>query len=258
MDHESADSVSTQVVETAQEPAPQPAPEVQPTVVVETAAPVAEAAFVAPPVDPGLFTPSFEPVAPVEKKRLNVTALIGLILAVPLWPVGLILSTIGLFLAVGRKGGKVLAIIGIVLSILTGGALIGVMAAATTVVSSSTALDPGCASVEGSLTAELASLKSDVESVQSDQDSAAASTTAIEAARNDLSAVEGDLLAASSVAKHDDVRADLVSMNTQVLAVDAALHDIGEHTTNGDGAAAAALTTLQDTDVDLAALCGSY
>jgi hypothetical protein len=152
----------------------------------------------------------------------------------------------------------VLAIIGLVLSIVTGGVVVAALAAATSVVSSSTALDPGCISIEGSLNSELAMLKSDVSAVEADEDSASSSRTAIATAGTDLSAIEGDLYAASGAATHDDVKSDLNTMNTQVRSVGDALTAVESHSTSSDGTAAAALSTLQGTDANLDALCAAY
>jgi hypothetical protein len=174
------------------------------------------------------------------------------------WPVGLILSALGLFNAVSRRTGKVIAIIGVVLSVVTGGAVIAGLSAATSTVAASTALDAGCISVDSSLATDLASLKTDAAALESEKDSASTSSNAIGIVNTDLSAIEGDLATASGKATHDNVKNDLDSMNTQVQVVGKALTAILAHSTSSDGAASAALTTLQSTDTDLNALCASY
>ena len=218
-------------------------------------APFDPASSGAAPYDPALFgiAPPPAPAAP-----RNLPALLGVILAVPLWPVGLVLSTIGLFNAYTRRTGKVLAIIGLVLSIVVGGAIIAALSSATSTVSASTALDPGCASVEASLPADLTTLKTDAAGLVTDENSASSSNTAIDTVKTDLGAIQGDVETASGVATHTDVTNDLNAVNTQVQSVITALTAIEGHSTSSDGTAAAALTTLQSTDANLDSLCAAY
>ncbi len=236
-------------------PAPLEAP-------LNPAAPAAPVGWGAQPAGPAPYyaAPPFgvEPVEPVPAKSRNVLALLGLILAVPVWPAGLILSALGLFTAVSRRTGKVMAIIGLVLSVVTGGAIIAGLAAATSAVAASTALDPGCTSVDSSLATDLASLKTDATALESEKDSASTSSNSIGIVNTDLSAIEGDLATASGKATHATVKSDLDSMNTQVQVVGKALTAIVAHSTSSDGAASAALTTLQGKDADLDALCAAY
>jgi hypothetical protein len=185
-------------------------------------------------------------------------ALLGLILAVPVWPVGLVLSALGLFAALTRRTGKILAIIGLVLSIATGGAAIALLANATSTVQASTALDPGCADIETSLGDELATLKSDASTLESNENSATTANNSIGIVAGDLATIETELTTASTEATHDDVKTDLGTMSTKVQAVQTALNDIEGHSTNSEGAAAAALATLQSTETNLDGLCSSY
>jgi hypothetical protein len=193
----------------------------------------------------------------VSKPR-NILALLGLIFAIPVWPAGLVLSTLGLFKAVSRRTGKLVAVIGLVLSVATGGALIAGLAAASSAVAASTALDPGCVSVESHLTADITTLQTDAATLQSDKDSASSSNDSITTVSTDLSTIEGDLATAGGVATHDDVKTDLADMQAQVQAVGKALTAVQSHSKSSDGAAAAALTTLRSTDADLGALCAAY
>jgi hypothetical protein len=279
MDDDSADSESTQIVDEVansaetvaqpqvtaaaetlaqpQVPQPQgPAPLEAPPVTTAPAGWDAQAAGPAPYYAASPY--GFEPVEPVPAKKRNILALLGLILAVPVWPAGLILSALGLFNAISRRTGKVMAIIGLVLSVVTGGAVIAGLAAATSAVAASTALDPGCISVESSLNTDLATLKTDAAALESEKDSASTSSSSIGVVNTDLSAVEGDLATASGDATHSNVKSDLNTMNDQVQTVGKALTAVLAHSTSSDGAAAAALTRLQSTDADLVALCGTY
>jgi hypothetical protein len=188
----------------------------------------------------------------------NSLALLGVILAVPFWPAGLVLSTFGLFNAVSRRTGKVMAVIGLTLSVVTGGAVIAALALANSAVSSSTALDPGCAAIESSLPGDMATLKTDTAGLSSVQDSAAGSTTSVDTVHTDLDSIESDVTTASGDATHAVVKNDLDAMNSQIQSVGTALTDVESHSTSSEGAAAAALTTLQTTDTHLDAVCATY
>lgn len=197
-------------------------------------------------------------VAPTTARPRNRLALLGMILAVPAWPVGLVLSALGLFNAVTRRTGKTMAVIGIALSVATGGAIVAVVADATSNVAASAALDPGCTGIEATLSAHLSTLKADTAVLQADEDDAASSNRAIGTVTADLSRLEADLTTAGAAATHGDVKSDLSTMNTQVQAVSDDLTGIQNHSTSSEGAAAAALTALARSDAKLDALCAAY
>jgi hypothetical protein len=200
--------------------------------------------------------PGFPAAAPRPPR--NRLALLGVILAVPFWPAGLVLSTLGLFNAIKRRTGKIMAVIGLVLSILMGGAVVAELAVATSAVASSTALDPGCAAIESDLSIDMETLKSDTASLAADEDSATSSSASIVTLNSDLSAIQGDVTVASGDATNADVKSDLDTMDAQIQSVGTALDDVQNHSTSSEGAAAAALTTLQSADAHLDALCASY
>jgi hypothetical protein len=215
------------------------------------------------PVDPALYgvapTAAYGyGVAPTVPARRNLAALLGLILAVPLWPVGLVLSAFGLFNAFTRRTGKVVAIIGLVLSTVTGGAIVALVVTATSTVNASTALDPGCASVETSLATDLSTLQTDAATLESNENSASSSSTSIDTVNGDLRKIQADLTIASSDATHAAVQTDLSAVNTQLQTVMTGLTGIQSHSTSSEGAAAAALTTLKSADANLDALCATY
>lgn len=230
MDSDSADEESTRIVD-----GPAPA---------ETTAPFA---------DPVRFE-----AAPAPAAARNPQALWGVILAVPLWPAGLVLSALGLFNAVNRRTGKALAVTGLILSAAVGVAIVAALADATSTVAASTALDPGCASIEANLSAHLATLKADAATLESDGGNAGSSAGSIDTVDVDLGSVESDLTTAGGDATHARVKSDLTTMNTQVQAVAGALAGIKGHSTGSEGAAAAALATLQSTGADLDTLCAAY
>lgn len=207
----------------------------------------------------GPFDPAYAMAAPPSAPaKRNLMALLGVILAIPVWPVGLVLSTLGLLSAFTRKTGKVLAIVGLVLSVLTGGAVIAELAQATSTVSASTALDAGCKNFEAKLPADLATLKADTATLTSNIDSAATSNSSIQTISGDLTAIGSDLNNAAGEATHADVKSDLNKMITQLQSVSAMLSAIQNHSTSSEGAAAAALTTLAGTDTEIDSLCSSY
>jgi len=208
------------------------------------------------PFDAG-YGEAVAPGAPAPGRR-NVLALLGLILAVPVWPAGLVLSTLELLNAFTRRTGKVVAVIGLVLSAVVGGAVIAELAQATSTVSASTALDEGCENIEAKLPADLATLKADTATLTSNKDSASSSNSSIETVSGDVGAIGTDLTSASGQATHADVVSDLNKMNAQLQAFSTTLSDIQNHSTSSEGATAAALTTLSSTDADLDALCSSY
>lgn len=202
--------------------------------------------------------PDLIDIAPVAARRRNRLALLGVILAVPVWPAGLVLSALGLFNAVNRRTGKTVAVIGLVLSVATGCAIVAVVADATSTVAASAALDPGCTGIEATLNADMATVKADVAVLQADGDDAASSNEAIGTVTTDLSGIEADLTTAGEAATHADVKSDLSTMNTQLQTVGNDLTGIQRHSTGSEGAAAAALTTLARTGATLDALCATY
>lgn len=219
------------------------------------------------PLDAAVFQAPFDPLqagdapaasAAPASARVNLLALLGVIFALPVWPVGLVLSTLGLLKAYSRRTGKVLAVIGLVLSLVSGGAVIALLSSAKSTVASSTALDPACISIEGKLTGDLATLKADAVTLSSNEDSAASSTSSMEIVGADLTQIQNDLDSAGDHATHAAVKTDLNSMVTQVEAVGSSLTAIESHATSSEGSAAAAMATLQHTDTDLDALCGTY
>lgn len=270
MDSGSAGSEDTHIIstdaaaETIAVPSQQAAPaaplEGAPTEVVAPAeATVAVSATeVAPPAAGPLDSENGAAVPQSAPVKRNLMALLGVILAIPVWPAGLVLSTLGLLNASARKTGKILSIVGLVLSVLTGAAVIAELAQATSTVSDSTALDAGCKNVEAKLPADLATLKADTTTLTSNIDSATSSDNSIETVSGDLAAIQTDLTDAAGKATHPDVKSDLNTMNTQLQAIAAMLSDIQKHSASSEGAAAAALTTLTGTDSHIDSLCSSY
>ena len=226
-----------------------------------TAGPIAPAADAAPfeaPFQAPLPDPAQSGFAPAPATRRNIPALLGLIFAVLFWPAGLVLSALGLFKAISRRTGKVIAVIGLVVSALLGVVTIAEVAHATSTVEASTALDPGCASIEGAMGAELATLKADAATLESSKDSALSSSTAIEAVGTDLDSIQTDLTTAGDKATHSAVKDDLNTMNVQLQAIVGSLTDVKNHSKGSAGVVVTALATLQSTDAHLDTLCASY
>ncbi|WP_034263351.1 hypothetical protein [Actinospica robiniae] len=248
------EQVATDIVPVAAAIAPEPTAPLQPGY----GAPVPYAAPYATQFAGMPFDPALAGALPPAPKQRNVLAVLGVIFAVLIWPVGLILSTLGLLKAYSRKTGKVLSIIGLVVSVIVGGGVIALVSQATSTVSSSTALDEGCKSVESKLPADLATLKADTATLTSNKDSASSSNSSITTVSSDIAAIGTDLTEASGRATHAPVKGDLDKMNSQLQALSTALDNIQNHSTASEGAAAAALTTLSGTGKDLDALCSSY
>ena len=97
--------------------------------------------------------------------RSNVVALVGLVLAVLAWPVGLVLSVIGLVRSSKLGGaGRTVAIVGLCVSVLVGAGSIAFIA-----LNQHAAVDPGCVSAEAGVKAFRSTVLTDQAAIQKDE-----------------------------------------------------------------------------------------
>lgn len=132
------------------------------------------------PVPPG--TPSFAQQAPQPS---NGIAIVGLILAFIMPPIGAILSIVGLAKS-GRAGRRGVAVAGLIIGLVLTLAIGGIIYAVATKVSS--ALDPGCGTAQSAVTDNAGKI-------------ASAATL-----KDGVQATIDGLAAAEAKATHDDVR----------------------------------------------------
>jgi hypothetical protein len=155
---------------------------------------------------PGAAPGSFAP-GPAPAPGTNGLTIAGLILAIFAFPVGLILSVIGLVQARRRKQrGTVLAVVGIVIALGEAAAVgLGVMVLMNNV---ETVMDPGCVMAK-----EVLLTNGDLGGDQAD----------LNAIKTKLSATTTGLDAASRAAKHDNVRTIVLALRADYGQLQAAL-----------------------------------
>lgn len=155
---------------------------------------------------------------PGPSKRLVFA---GLVLAVLIWPAGLVLSVIGLVTSRGRGGpGRMFAIFGLVVSLVFA-VITGVV---VDKVLTSTAADPGCAAVESpTVSSDLAKLVHDDNILDQDENAATANqatiTAAVSAYISDLKTYQGELDHAVAVSVHASVKNAISTMDQNVGVV---------------------------------------
>lgn len=150
----------------------------------------------------GMPQPGFDPAYgyPVYgQPPSNNIAIAGFILSIFFWPVGLILSIVGVVKA-GQAGGKGrgLAIAGIAIAVVLAIITVVLIAVGTT----APAADPGCTSAE----TQMAQLDSQIDADQDDPD----------ALIGDLNTVKSDLDSSLAKAKHQNVRDQIQLVDTDL------------------------------------------
>lgn len=110
--------------------------------------------------------PASAPATPERSRpKSNAVAVVGLVLAVPVWPLGAILSLVGLVRS-GKLGGtgRTLGIVGLALSLLVGAGSITFLA-----LHRHKFVDPGCVSAKASVTAFRNTVLTDEAAIQKDR-----------------------------------------------------------------------------------------
>ena len=147
------------------------------------------------------------------QKQSNGLAIAGLILAILVWPVGLILSIIALVKSKGLGGaGKTPAIIGLIISLILGAGTVALVAVAA----KSTAADPGCISAESSINDLTPKLTADESKLSADSGNSTATQADLTTLIADMQSVKTDLDNAEGLATHDSVKAAIGKMDTDL------------------------------------------
>lgn len=155
--------------------------------------------------------------AGISRQGSNAVAVVGLVLAVPLWPLGAILSAIGLVRA-NRLGGagRTLGIVGLALSLLVGAGSITFVA-----MRGHKSVDVGCSPAEAQVTAlrnSVATYKTEIRSAESSNDSTAAMED-IDSLVVELESEGNQFRQAESTAVSADLRKADETMVTDLAAV---------------------------------------
>ena len=165
-----------------------------------------------PPQYPASGGPGWQYPGGVPVKQGNGFAVAGVCLSIlPL--LGLIFSIIGLVKSGARGGaGKVLSIIGIVLSLV----FAGVGFAISSSISGSTAADPGCIAAESNSRALMSKMTADDNSITKDTNNQTAEKADLAKLDRDLQAFETDLNSAAAKATHPSVKAKVGKMSSDL------------------------------------------
>jgi hypothetical protein len=190
----------------------------------------------------GQYPPPYGP-----ERRGNGFAIAGIILAILLWPLGLVFAIIGLVKSRARAGaGKVLSIVAIVVAAVVGAATISFVA----IVGNSTAADPGCISAENAFQSMTNKISSDDSAMSADANNRAKEKADIKGFITDVQTLVTKLNAAEAEATHQSVRStvgkassDMSTMLSALQAVEngntsqSSVLDNKASSMNGDGTA---------------------
>jgi hypothetical protein len=156
-------------------------------------------------------------------KQGNGFAVAGIVLAVLVWPLGLIFSIIGLVKSKARYGaGKALSIVGIVVSLVVGAAVIGLVVVAA----NSTAADPACISAESDFSSMLSTFNADDNAMSRDASNTTAERADIRHFITNTQTLHSELSTAQAEAQHQSVAAKIGTMNSDLAAVTSGLQAV--------------------------------
>jgi vacuolar-type H+-ATPase subunit H len=166
----------------------------------------------------GQYPPPYGP-----QKRGNGFAIAGIILAILLWPLGLIFAIIGLVKSRARAGaGKVLSIVAIVVGVVVGAVSISLVAIA----GNSTAADPGCISAENSFQSMMNKISSDDSAMSADANNPAKERADIKGFTTDAQTLVAKLNAAEAEATHQSVKSAVGKASSDMSAMLSALQAV--------------------------------
>lgn len=197
--------------------------------------------------------PASAPVASNKTRRnSNAVAVVGLALAVPVWPLGASLSFVGLVRS-GKLGdaGRTLGIIGLVLSLLVGTGSITLLA-----LSLHKSVDHGCVNAEVDVTAfrnSVQTYKSEIQTAETSDDATLANEV-IDALVNDLMSDENLFEMAASAAAALSLRHADSTMATDLATVIADYRAI-EDTSQGSPQIGTASSTVMNDATKIDGLC---
>jgi len=196
------------------------------------------------------------PMPPMQKQS-NDFAISGFFLSILFWPLGLILSIIGLVRS-GKLGGagKKYALSGLILSIVFCALSIFLIAK----ISGSTAEDPGCTTAEASVHTfgpEATSIESQI-STDGNSGDIAALKTDLNSLIMVIQTAQSDLNHSESVAVHQQVKTQIATVNNDLTALISAFQALSSGDASQMASIETALPQMQTDATDLDTLCDSY
>ena len=197
----------------------------------------------------GDHPPTLPPAAPV--KRVNAFAVTGIVLGLLIWPLGLLFSVIGLVKSKARAGsGKVLSIVGIVIS------LAGAAAFIFTVVQVSRlrAGDPGCIAAENESTAMMDPFSADISAIIQ-YEGTAAERAAVQRFIGHAQALRSELTVAAAKAQRQPVQVKIVIMTGDLDTMTSGLQAVLRGDTSQIDPVIVASTALTTETTSLLSLC---
>ena len=168
------------------------------------------------------YPPALPPVTPV--KRVNAYAVAGIVLGILFFPLGLLFSIIGLVKSKARAGsGKVLSIVGIVVSLAGAATFIGYAVEVSHLLTG----DPGCIAAENDSTAMMNTFSADIDAIIHNEGTSA-ERAAVQHFIGHAQALRSELTVAAAKAQRQPVRAEIGIMindlDTMTSGLQAVLH----------------------------------
>ena len=200
----------------------------------------------------GYYYPMMPPAT--SGKNGNGFAVTGIVLAILVWPLGLVFSIIGLVKSKARAGaGQVLSIVGILLAVAVGFVTIGFVVIA----SRSTALDPGCISAENDFRATMSKFTADDDAISRDQASTSAERADIQHFITDAQMLQSQLNTADAQAQHQSVKARIGAIGSDLGTMTSGLQALLRGDTSQTGPVESTAGKLQTDGSAVDSLCSS-
>jgi hypothetical protein len=186
--------------------------------------------------------------------RRNGFAVAGLVLAILIWPLGLIFSVIGLVKSKARAGaGRVLSIVGIIVALVIGAGSVGLVVVAAR----SPAADPGCLAAENDARALTSKITADDNAINRDEGNSSAERTDIRRFITDMQTLQSELNAAQAEAHHQSVQTKIGAMSADLGIVVSDLQAVQRGDTSKVSQLDAAAGRLQSDGSAIDSICSS-
>ncbi|MGH3257634.1 MAG: hypothetical protein ACRDOU_19965 [Streptosporangiaceae bacterium] len=177
-----------------------------------------------------------------------------MVLAILIWPLGLIFSIIGLVKSKARAGvGRVLSIVGIIVALIIGAGSVGLVVVAAR----SPAADPGCLAAENDARVLTSKITADDNAINRDEGNTSAERTDIQRFISDTQTLQSELNAARAEAHHQSVQAKIGAMSTDLGIVVSSLQAVQRGDTSKVSQLDAAAGRLQGDGTAIDSICSS-
>lgn len=184
-------------------------------------------------------------------KRGNAFAVAGIVLGILIWPLGLLFSIIGLVKAKARAGsGKVLSIVGIVVSLASAATFIDFAVVAF----HSMEADPGCV-IENEFDTMMNKFSADGNAIIHYEGDSSGERAAAQHFIGDAQALRSELNVAAAKAQHQSVRAKIGVMTSDLGAMTSSLQAVLHGDASQISQVFIAFTRLTDESTSLISLC---